>query len=227
MPVVTWNVNSGLISSGRLAAAIAMLRSRRTSERAWRETARPIRYIAPAAASVEAICSPLPPGRSLDLAAGEGRNGLWLAERGWDRTAVDFSAVAIDKAKAIASRRGVTLTTAVADLSTYEPAEGAYDLVLMAYLQLPADELAPILARAAAAVAPGGTFLLVNHDLANLDGGYGGPQSAAVLTTPEQVVAAIGAGLTVDRAEVVERHVDTPDGRRTALDTLVLAGRPA
>ena len=60
---------------------------------------------------VEAICSPLPPGRSLDLAAGEGRNALWLAERGWDSTAVDFSAVAIEKAKAIASRRGVTLTT--------------------------------------------------------------------------------------------------------------------
>jgi hypothetical protein len=106
------------------------------------------------------------------------------------------------------------------------PAAASYDLVLVAYLQLPADRLEPVLRRAAAAVAPGGTFLLVNHDLANLDGGYGGPQSPTVLTTPEQVVAAVADTLVIERAEVVDRHVDTPDGRRTALDTLVLARRP-
>lgn len=175
---------------------------------------------------VEAMCSSLTPGRSIDLAAGEGRNALWLAEHGWDSTAVDFSEVAIGKALAIADRRGVRLTTEVADLTIYTPAVAAYDLVLVAYLQLPADRLDPILARAAAAVAAGGVFLLVNHDLANLDGGYGGPQSAVVLTTPEQVVAAVGDTVVIERAEVVERHVDTADGRRTALDTLVLARRP-
>jgi SAM-dependent methyltransferase len=175
---------------------------------------------------VESICAPLPPGRSIDLAAGEGRNALWLAERGWDSTAVDFSDIAIGKALAIAERRGVRLSTEVADLNVYMPKAAAYDLVLVAYLQLPADQLDPILARAAAAVAPGGVLLLVNHDLANLDGGYGGPQSAAVLTTPEQVVAAIGDMVVIERAEVVERHVDTAEGPRTALDTLVLARRP-
>ncbi len=175
---------------------------------------------------VEAICADLPPGRSIDLAAGEGRNALWLAERGWHSTAVDFSDVAIDKMRRIAERRGVDLTGEVADLTTYEPATAAYDLVLFNYLQLPADQLDPILTRAAGAVAPGGTFLLVNHDLANLDGGYGGPQSPAVLTTPEQVVAAIGDELVIERAEVVERHVQTADGERVALDTLVLARRP-
>ena len=176
---------------------------------------------------VEEICAPMPPGRSIDLAAGEGRNALWLAERGWDSTAVDFSDVAVAKARAIAERRGVHLTTEVADLATYAPDAAAYDLVLIAYLQLPAEQLGPILERAAAAVAPNGAFLLVNHDLANLDGGYGGPQSAAVLTTPEQVVAAVGSTVVIERAEVVERHVDTAEGRRTALDTLVLARRPA
>ena len=175
---------------------------------------------------VEAICAPLAPGRSIDLAAGEGRNALWLAERGWDSTAVDFSDVALGKAQAIAERRGVRLTTEVADLATYVPEPSGYDLVVVAYLQLPAAELDPILGRAAAAVAPGGTFVLINHDLANLDGGYGGPQSAAVLSTPEQVVAAVGDTVVIERAEVVERHVGTPDGRRTALDTLVVARRP-
>lgn len=176
---------------------------------------------------VEAVCADLPPGRAIDLAAGEGRNAIWLAERGWDATALDFSDVAIDKAKQLAERRGVTITAAVADLNDHVPDAGAYDLVIVAYLQLPDDQLTPILGRAASAVAPGGTFLLISHDLSNLDGGHGGPQRPEVLTTPDQVVAAIGNELTVERAEVVERHVTTDDGERTALDTLVVAVRPS
>lgn len=175
---------------------------------------------------VAELVADLPPGRAIDLAAGEGRNAVWLAERGWDATAVDFSDVAIAKARQIAERRAVTITTEVADLTTYELPPERYDLVLVAYLQLPAEQLDPILARAAAAVAPGGTFLLVSHDASNLDGGYGGPQHISVLTTPEQVVAAVGDTVVIEQAEVVERHVQTADGERTALDTLVLARRP-
>lgn len=176
---------------------------------------------------VAELVGDLPSGRAIDLAAGEGRNTIWLAEQGWDATAVDFSDVAIGKAREIAERRGVAITAEVADLATYVPAPGGYDLVVVAYLQIPADQLDPILRRAADAVAPGGTFLLVNHDLANLDGGYGGPRQAAVLTTPQQVVAAIGDAVVIELAEVVERHVQTADGGRVALDTLVLARRPA
>lgn len=176
---------------------------------------------------VEAICRDLPPGRAIDLAAGEGRNAIWLAEQGWQVTAVDFSAVAIDKARQIAERRGVEIDAQAADLASYEPTPGGYDLVVVAYLQLAEAELSPILRRAAAAVAPGGTFLLVNHDLENLERGHGGPQHASVLTTPKQVAVAIDDSLVVERAEVVERRVDTDDGERTALDTLVVARRPA
>ena len=100
-------------------------------------------------------------------------------------------------------------------------------LVVLAYLQLVDDQLTPILWRAAAAVAPGGTLFLISHDLTNIERGYGGPQHPAVLTTPDQVVAAIGDELTVERAEVADRHVQTDDGPRTALDTLVIARRPA
>lgn len=176
---------------------------------------------------VEELCRDLPAGRSIDLAAGEGRNAIWLAEQGWDSTAVDFSDVAVDKARRIAERRGVEITAEVADLEEYVPTPGGYDLVLVAYLQLPAPQLAPILDRAAAAVAPGGTFLLICHDRENLEHGYGGPQHLEVLTTPDQVVASLGDELTVERAEVAERHVRTDDGERVALDTLVLARRPA
>lgn len=174
---------------------------------------------------VEQQCGDLPVGRSIDLAAGEGRNAIWLAERGWDSTAVDYSPVAIDKARQIAERRGVTITTEVADLASYLPTLGGYDLVVIAYLQLVEAELAPILRRAVAALASGGRLVLVSHDLSNLDQGYGGPQHAAVLTTPDQVTEVIGAALTIELAEVAERHVQTDDGPKTALDTLVVARR--
>lgn len=175
---------------------------------------------------VEQYCRDLPAGSAIDLAAGEGRNAIWLAEQGWAATAVDYSAVAIDKALQIADRRGVTITTEVADLNSHQPTPGGYDLVVLAYVQLPDAEFTPILQRAALAVAPGGRLVLVCHDLTNLESGYGGPQHPAVLTTPEQVVAAIDDQLTVEVAQVAERHVQTDDGQKTALDTVVVAIRP-
>jgi len=176
---------------------------------------------------VEQVCRDLPTGRAIDLAAGEGRNAIWLAELGWDVAAVDFSDVAITKVQQLAERRGVSVDAQVGDLSSYEPTPAGFDLVLVAYLQLADAELTPILRRAADAVAPDGTFLLVAHDLDNLEHGYGGPPHPDVLTTPEQVVAAIGEVLTIDTAEVVDRHVATDGGERVARDTLVVARRPS
>jgi SAM-dependent methyltransferase len=164
----------------------------------------------------------LPPGRALDLACGEGRNAIWLGERGWQVTGVDFSSVAIEKARQVAERRGVGGDWVVADLLAYEPEPHGYDLVICFYLQLVADELRRVLARAAAAVAPGGTFLLVAHDARNLTEGHGGPEDAAVLYRPEDVVAAI-EGLTVERAEPVLRPVE--GAPRAAIDALVRARR--
>ena len=172
------------------------------------------------------IVSNLQPRSALDVACGEGRNAIWLAERGWQATAVDFSAEAVEKARQIAERRGVTIGAEVADLTQYEPTPGGYDLVVIAYLQLVDAELTPILRRAADAVSPGGRLVLVSHDLTNLESGHGGPQHPAVLTSPEQVVAAVGEALTIELAEIAERRVQTDDGEKTALDTVVVASRP-
>jgi SAM-dependent methyltransferase len=171
----------------------------------------------------------LPPGRALDLAAGEGRNAVWLAERGWTARVVDFSDVAIEKAKHLAASRNVAdrIAFEVADLCLYEPEAQAYDLVAVFYLQIPQNELVPILTRAARAVAPGGTFLLVAHDSANLKDGYGGPKYPEVLYTAEQVVAALDGELEIDKAIRVERPVETAEGVKVALDCLVRAHRPA
>lgn len=170
---------------------------------------------------VVAELADLPPGRALDLGAGEGRNAVWLAERGWRVTAVDFSAVAVDKGRRLAGSRQVDVDWLVADVRDYRPPAGSFDAVLVAYLQLPAREVAEVLGRAAAAVAPGGTLLVVGHDRANLTDGVGGPQDPDRLYTPEEVVAALD-GLRVVRADRARRPV--PD-QGDAIDTVVRAVR--
>lgn len=160
----------------------------------------------------------LEPGRVLDLACGEGRNGIWLAERGWELTGVDFSEVAIGKARAIAESRNVFAEWVAADLLEWEPEVDAFDLVLAFYLQVPAHERTRILAKAKKSLSPGGTFLLVGHDLRNISEGRGGPQDPRVLYTPDDITADL-AGLHIEKAATVDR-----DG---ALDALVRARRPA
>jgi SAM-dependent methyltransferase len=166
----------------------------------------------------------LPPGRALDLACGAGRNAVWLAERGWTVTGADFSDVALATARALAAERGVDVDWVQADLRDWEPTPRAFDLVAVFYLQLPAEELRPVLARAAEGVAPGGTLLVVGHDLQNLNGGHGGPKDPRVLFTPEDVAAEL-PGLEVEKAERVLRPVETEDGEAQAIDALVRARR--
>ena len=170
----------------------------------------------------------LAPGNALDLAAGEGRNAVWLAERGWSVRAVDFSDVAIAKGEQLAAARNVAgkIDFQVADLREYRPESRRFDLVTLAYLQLPQAELIPILTRAAQAVAAGGTFLLIAHDSANLAQGYGGPQHPSALYTAEQAAAALGEELQIEKAGRVERPVTTSAGIKIALDCLVRAKRP-
>jgi SAM-dependent methyltransferase len=170
----------------------------------------------------------LPPGRALDLAAGEGRNSVWLAERGWSVTAVDFSLVGLEKGRKLSAVRGVgpsQVDWVVADLSEYEPAREAFELVLIAYLQVHAALRARVLAAAAAALVPDGTLLVIGHDLANLTEGVGGPQSPDVLYTPEAISAEL-PGLRIVRAERVRRTVERDGEQATAVDTLVRAERP-
>jgi SAM-dependent methyltransferase len=167
----------------------------------------------------------LRPGRALDLACGQGRHAVWLAERGWHVTGVDFSTVGLEKARSFAATRGVTCEWVAADLLRYQPEPDAYDLVLLTYLHVPAPQRRTILNMAAQAIAPGGALLLIGHDRSNLEHGYGGPHNPAVLYTSPEIVADV-PGLVVERAECVERPVQTPDGQRVALDVLLRATRP-
>jgi SAM-dependent methyltransferase len=169
----------------------------------------------------------LRPGSALDVACGEGRNAVWLAERGWRPTGVDFSAVALAKARRLAAARGVDVEWVEADVRTWSP-NGPYDLVALLYLQLPATQRRKVLRSFAHAVAPGGHLLVVGHDTDNLTAGVGGPQDPDVLFSSADVVASSeGSGLVVEQAAQVRRPVATDHGDVDALDALVRAVRPA
>ena len=161
-------------------------------------------------------------GRALDLGCGEGRNAVWLAQRGWQVTGVDFSQVGLDKAARLAEQRGVSVQWVLADLVDFVPAPGAFDLVAIFYLHIPGAAMREVLARAATALAPGGTLLVVGHDPTNIQEGYGGPQNPAILMSPEEIAEAL-ADLDVERAERVRRPVSSAGEDIYAIDALVRA----
>jgi SAM-dependent methyltransferase len=177
---------------------------------------------------VEAECADLPPGRAVDLACGEGRNAIWLASRGWQVTAVDFSQVALDKGRTLAGELPVTW---VCDDATSWTGSGL-DLAVVAYFQVPAAERRTAVRNVVSSLRPGGTLVWVAHDSTNLTEGTGGPQDPAVLMTAEDVVADLdGIDVEVVRAERVARvvpgdgasatHRHAGESDRVAYDCLV------
>jgi len=147
--------------------------------------------------------SDLAPGRALDIGSGEGGDALWLAQRGWNVTGIDISQNALDKAR---DRLKLIDATAAArvewhqrDLTTWTPAPATFDLVTSHFMHLPRvsrDILFPALA---AAVAPGGTLLIVGHDVSAHHA-----HDDDLMFGVDEVVAAMG-GLTVEVAESRER----------------------
>lgn len=171
----------------------------------------------------------LTPGMALDVACGEGRNGIWLAEQGWRVTAIDFSDVAIRKASQIARRRGVNVQWIIGDVASYPLSARAFDLVAVLYLHTGAAERAQWLRNVIGAVKPSGTFVYIGHDPSNIEQGVGGPQDPDLLPDIEEMRAAL-VGFRLQVARVVERPVDGEPGHGQQLtgvarDTVIRAVR--
>ena len=167
----------------------------------------------------------LAPGRALDAACGEGRNALWLAAQGWETAGVDFSEAGVARARSLADQAGLPVTFEVVDLTAWQPPPRRFDLVLVAYLQLPGTVRHDVYGCLTGAVAPDGTMLVIGHDRANLTEGVGGPQHPDVLLDADEVAADL-AELVVDVAEQRRRPVAVDGGTRDAVDTVVRARRP-
>ncbi|MFK0115615.1 class I SAM-dependent methyltransferase [Streptomyces sp. NPDC090994] len=159
--------------------------------------------------------SALTPGTALDLGCGEGGDAVWLASRGWRVTGVDIAATALERAAAHAAEAGVGDRVAWErhELGESFP-EGSFDLVSAHYLQSPvALDQRGVLRRAAAAVAPGGTLLLVLH--AGWPSWQTEPPFDAEFPTPDGLLADLhlpAAEWTVETRETVRRASASPDG---------------
>jgi SAM-dependent methyltransferase len=174
-------------------------------------------------AILEPLLAELPPGRAVDLACGDGRHTAWLAARGWQAHGVDFSTEAIAQARRREAIPGASADAAntgeasyeVSDVRTWQPA-GAVDLVLIAYLHLPAEERAALLARALTWLPPYGRLVVLAHAYENLQYGVGGPQVAGILPRIEELATEL-RGARVHRLQHVGRSVEG----REAIDVLV------
>jgi SAM-dependent methyltransferase len=201
-------------------------------EAAWEERYRS----APAVWSREpnpqlvAEASELLPGSALDVGCGEGADALWLAGRGWQVTAVDFSTTALDRGAAHAQALGPEVAARIewrhADLRSWAPPPRSYDLVSAQYMHLPSTERRPLFARLAAAVAPGGMLLLVGHDVSDLKTTAHRVHEPDMFFTVEEVAATLAPGeWAVLVAEARPRAAKSHEGEGITVHDAVLRAR--
>jgi thioredoxin reductase len=121
----------------------------------------------------------LAPGRALDIGAGEGGDAIWLAEQGWAVTASDVSQRALERVAAGARQRGVEVACLHADANAHDPFPPAsFDLASAQYASIPRTPDRRGIDNILAAVAPGGTLLVVSHDLRHMRDASADPASA-------------------------------------------------
>ncbi|WP_458094893.1 class I SAM-dependent methyltransferase [Roseomonas sp. WA12] len=131
---------------------------------------------------LEAQAPRLRPGmRALAIGDGEGRNGVWLAERGLDVTSLDWSEAGLAKARALATSRHVSMRTVTADLTSWDWPLAAFDLIAWIFVHLPPADRALVAARTTAALAPGGLLVLEGFTPAQEGRRSGGPREPALL----------------------------------------------
>jgi len=168
------------------------------------------------------LLSPLPAGRALELGAGEGRNALFLARRGWHVTAVDFSKLALQRTARLAGEEGLQIECVLGDIRELDVPARGFDLVLQAYVQPDSGDRSGVLAAAAQAVAPGGHLLAVGLDTTDPNAT---PEQDDWRWTPERLRGAF-PGIDLLRCERVTRETQTDEGTYRAIDSVAWGRRP-
>lgn len=173
------------------------------------------------------LCEGLTPGLAIDLAGGEGRNTVWLAEQGWRVENVDISEVGLAKCEAFAAERGVSerVSTLCASGADFKSSLAPVDLAIVPYLQVPASLLNASLKNLISQIKPGGYLVGVWHARENLDGGFGGPQNPDVLPSVASMKQFCDSmPLETQVCELREGQVQTKDGLKPSI-TLILKAR--
>ena len=156
------------------------------------------------------------PGKVLDVGCGEGRNARWLAKQGWQVTAVDFSAVAIEKASRSAESQTSNPNWRVQDVALQAPEADDYDLVIVLVLHTDPAERRAWLTHVWSALRPGGVFLYIGHAPSNIKRGVGGPQNPQLLPDATELTATLDH-CQIAKAEVVVRELARDPGHSSTL----------
>jgi SAM-dependent methyltransferase len=167
----------------------------------------------------------LPPGRALDVGCGEGADAVWLAERGWDVTALDVSQVALERAALHARQAGVQVRWIHAGLLEASLSPGGFDLVSAQYPALrrtPTHEAERALL---AAVAPGGLILVVHHADIDVDHARARGFDPADYVQPAEIGALLDADWQLDVDEKRPRTVESGAGAGHSVDHVLAARR--
>jgi SAM-dependent methyltransferase len=180
----------------------------------------------------------LAPGTALDAGCGEGADAIWLAGRGWRVTAVELSAVALQRAADNARRLGADADADAAadaaeriewvhqDLASWEPGPVRYDLVSAQYLHLLPEPRQALFSRLAAAVAPGGTLLIVGHHPSDLQTTMPRPPILGLYFTGDDIASALDPGdWDIVTNAAAERTATDPDGQAVTIHDTVLRAR--
>ena len=176
----------------------------------------------PNAALVE-FATALPAGRALDVGAGEGRNSVWLATRGWDVTALDIADVALARAAERAAAVGVQLNCVVEDWRVYEPEPESLELVVVSFMHPDARERLSLYERAARALVPGGHLFVTGVHA--MDHGRRGPPDRERLHTPERLREALEPFFEVLRCETVAYERERAGELEVVTDVVGIARR--
>ncbi|MGD7732698.1 SAM-dependent methyltransferase [Propionibacteriaceae bacterium G57] len=164
--------------------------------------------------------------RVLCIGDGEGRNGVWLAERGHQVTTVDISPVGVDKARALAAERGVELDAQVADLTDWVQSDAAqqpWDAVVSIFCHLPGSVRGGICQALVGLMAPGAKLVLESYSPAQLQLGTGGPPNEDLLLTRERALRD-WAGLVLD-VHLVERRIFEGPGHQGLSSVVQVLGQ--
>jgi len=146
-------------------------------------------------------------GTCLLLADGEGRNGVYMAELGFDVTSVDFSAAGMEKAQSLAASRNVKIKTHVMDLADYDMGTEQWDCIVGIFCHFPPPVRAKVLAQIPASLKVGGCFVLECYTPDQIQYKTGGPPSPEPMYTKKMLADALGSHLEVIRNEELERDV--------------------
>lgn len=152
--------------------------------------------------------------RALSVADGEGRNAVWLAEQGLDVTATELSPVALDKAEALATARGVRVDFALADALNWTYPDEAFDLVVAIFIQFAApDERARLFENLKRTLRPGGRIVLQGYTPKQLDYRTGGPSTVDNLYTAAMLRETFG-DFDIERLDEYEDVLDEGSAHR-------------